>query len=104
MGVVLNRTIRVLLADCDALFGQRIAVELASEGIQVEIAAAELELMDQLEASRGRHDLVLIGELETSQREREIIPILRRDHPEVEIISLTTAQQAWQTDWTSDQA
>ena len=100
----MNRTIRVLLADCDALFGQRLAVELASEGIQVDTAATELELIGQLEASRGRHELVLIGELEDFQHERGIIPILRRDHPEVAIISLTTAQQAWQTDWTSDQA
>jgi GAF domain-containing protein len=102
MGVVLNRTIRILLVDCDIEFRNKLVTELAQEGIFSELAATRQEVLHQLKTLAGQYELVLVGQLEHSEEQKEIIFDVRRQYQNVDIITLTSAEEAWQSDWTAD--
>jgi GAF domain-containing protein len=98
----LNKTIRVLLMDCDTDFGQRLPVALAAEGIHVDSAANPVELFERLRASTGKYELVLLGRHEQPERETEILEDIRKKDPTLGIITLTDPVAAWQSHWISD--
>src|ERR1044071_9267742 len=102
MGVVLNRTIRILLVDCDTEFRNKLVTELAQEGIFSEPAATRQEVLHQLKTLAGQYELVLVGQLEHPEEQKEIIFDVRRQYQNIDIITLTSAEEAWQSDWTAD--
>lgn len=103
MGVALNKTLRVLLLDCDIDFGQHLSTALAAEGIHVDHAADSGELLEGLQIARGQYELVLIGKQEQPHKEKEILEDLQRESPNVGVIILTDSAAAWQSHWISDQ-
>ena len=88
--------------DCDADFGERLVVELAAEGIHLDIAMDPDGLFERLRAARGRYDLVLVGQVATAEGEQQILSDIRREDPNLVIITLTETAVAWQSHWTSD--
>jgi GAF domain-containing protein len=76
--------------------------ELAEQGIQADTAAAKSELFNLLQAYGGQYELVLMGQLEDIQEEKEILLNIRRQDSNVPIITLTDSNEAWQSDWTAN--
>ena len=98
----MTRTIRILLVDCNATFKQRLVKELDEQGIQVDTAAAKSELFNILQAYTGQYELVLMGQLDDTQQEGQILLEIRRQDPNLPIITFTSSEVAWQSDWPSD--
>ena len=95
----MNSNIRILLLDCDPGFNQSLVTQLAEADIQVDALTSESQLLEQLQAGKERHELVLLGQLADPSHAQELISKLRQNHP---IITLTTSEHAWQRDWSSD--
>jgi GAF domain-containing protein len=79
-----------------------LVTELAEQRFQVNTAASTRELFNILQAFKGQHDLVLMSQLEDTQEKKEILLDIRRQDPNLPIITLTDSEEAWQSDWPSD--
>src|SRR5919108_3527555 len=90
-----------MLVDSHAEYRQRLVQELAEQGIQTD-TASESDLFARLQLSKGGYAIVLIGQLESSHSQHEIVPVVRQELPDAEIIMLTSPSEAWQSEWTPD--
>ncbi len=98
----MERTVRTLLVDCDAVLRQKLVTDLAEEGVMVDTVTAESELVGLLQTSRGWYELLLVGQLENPQQEKEFLLDIRQQYPSIEIITLTDPEHTWRTDWSTE--
>jgi GAF domain-containing protein len=98
----LNRTIRILLADYDAEFRQKLASALFEEGIEADMAAGRMDLFEQLQSLEGRHTLAVIGQLEKPEEQIQVVAAVRRQYPSLDVVTLTEPEHAWRTNWNAD--